>query len=149
MVLGHRSPAGPRSFQKSTDVIVLDESQQIKNRSSEVSKVVLSLQADCKISLSGAPIENSLSDLWMQMEFIDPATLGSFKDFKEKFLLPIEKRDDPSAKQRLFHRVRPFFLQNQGGSGARFAGIDRSGILFRNGSGSTKALRSHQVGRPQ
>ncbi len=92
-------------------VIVLDESQQIKNRASEISKVVLSLEADSKISLSGTPIENSLSDLWSQMEFINPATLGSFKYFKEKFLLPIEKRDDPAAKEQLFNRVRPFFLR--------------------------------------
>ena len=92
-------------------VMVLDESQQIKNRASEVSKVVLSLEASCKISLSGTPIENSLSDLWMQMEFINPATLGSFPYFREKFMVPIEKHDDPAAKQRLFSRVRPFFLR--------------------------------------
>ncbi|HNE28942.1 MAG TPA: DEAD/DEAH box helicase, partial [Saprospiraceae bacterium] len=92
-------------------VIVLDESQQIKNRASEVSKVVLSLRADCKISLSGTPIENSLSDLWTQMEFINPATLGSFSAFREQYIVPIEKRDDPVAKQRLFSRVRPFFLR--------------------------------------
>ncbi|MCB0529300.1 MAG: ATP-dependent helicase, partial [Saprospiraceae bacterium] len=48
--------------------IVLDESQQIKNRDSEVSKVVRSLQGEHKISLSGTPIENSLADLWTQME---------------------------------------------------------------------------------
>ncbi len=92
-------------------VMVLDESQQIKNRASEISKVVLSLSADCKISLSGTPIENSLSDLWTQMEFINPATLGSFKYFREKFMLPIEKHDDPAAKEQLFNRVRPFFMR--------------------------------------
>lgn len=92
-------------------VIVLDESQQIKNRASEVSKVVLSLEAGHKISLSGTPIENSLSDLWAQMEFINPATLGSFNEFREQFIMPIEKRDDAGARERLFKRVRPFFLR--------------------------------------
>lgn len=91
--------------------IVLDESQQIKNRESEVSKVILDLKADHKISLSGTPIENSLSDLWMQMEFINPDTLGSFRSFKEQFLIPIEKQNDERAQQRLFSRVRPFFLR--------------------------------------
>ncbi|MBL7828257.1 MAG: SNF2 helicase associated domain-containing protein [Saprospiraceae bacterium] len=92
-------------------VMVLDESQQIKNRASEVSKVVLSLKADNKVSLSGTPIENSLSDLWSQMEFINPATLGSFSEFRDQFLLPIEKRNEEAAKERLFKRVRPFFLR--------------------------------------
>ncbi|MCK6691821.1 MAG: SNF2-related protein, partial [Thermoanaerobaculia bacterium] len=92
-------------------VIVLDESQQIKNRESEVSKVVRALKGRYKISLSGTPIENSLADLWTQMEFINPDTLGSFQSFREQFLLPIEKANDESAKQRLFSRVRPFFLR--------------------------------------
>jgi non-specific serine/threonine protein kinase len=91
--------------------IVLDESQQIKNRESEVSKVVRALRGQNKISLSGTPIENSLADLWSQMEFINPDTLGTFKSFKEQFLLPIEKQDDEKARQRLFSRVRPFFLR--------------------------------------
>jgi superfamily II DNA or RNA helicase len=91
--------------------IVLDESQQIKNRSSEISKVVLSLQAENKISLSGTPIENSLSDLWTQMEFINPSTLGSYKQFREQFQIPIEKMGDARARQRLFSRVKPFFMR--------------------------------------
>ncbi|MBU6342996.1 MAG: DEAD/DEAH box helicase [Bacteroidetes bacterium] len=91
--------------------IILDESQQIKNRESEVSKVILNLKADNKISLSGTPIENSLSDLWMQMEFINPDTLGSFRSFKAQFLIPIEKQNDEQARQRLFNRVRPFFMR--------------------------------------
>jgi len=92
-------------------LIVLDESQQIKNRQSEVSKVVLSLAAPHKISLSGTPIENSLSDLWTQMEFINPAALGTFRAFKEQFLLPIEKGKDERAQERLFNRVRPYFMR--------------------------------------
>lgn len=91
--------------------IVLDESQQIKNRESEVSRVVRSLKGRHKISLSGTPIENSLADLWTQMEFINPDTLGSYKFFREQFQLPIEKQNDDRAKTRLFSRVKPFFLR--------------------------------------
>ena len=92
-------------------VIVLDESQQIKNRESEVSRVVRALRGCGKVSLSGTPIENSLADLWTQMEFINPDTLGSFHAFREQFLTPIEKQNDAVARQRLFARVRPFFLR--------------------------------------
>ena len=91
--------------------IILDESQQIKNHHSEVSRVVRELQGKHKISLSGTPIENSLADLWAQMEFINPATLGSFPEFKKQFLWPIEKQQDERAKARLFSLVRPFFLR--------------------------------------
>jgi SNF2-related domain/Helicase conserved C-terminal domain len=91
--------------------IILDESQQIKNRDSEISKVVRSLKAPHKISLSGTPIENSLADLWTQMEFINPATLGSYAHFREQFQVPIEKQGDQRAHEQLLARVRPFFLR--------------------------------------
>lgn len=93
------------------DMIVLDESQQIKNRESEISKVVRSLESAHKISLSGTPIENSLADLWTQMEFINPSILGSYTSFREQFQLPIERQGDQQAKTQLFSRVRPFFLR--------------------------------------
>jgi len=92
-------------------VMVLDESQYIKNRSSEISKVVRHLQGGYKISLSGTPIENSLADLWTQMEFINPDTLGSYAEFREQFQAPIEKKQDEGARRRLFERVQPFFLR--------------------------------------
>jgi non-specific serine/threonine protein kinase len=92
-------------------VIVLDESQHIKNSSSEISQVVRSLKGGFRVSLSGTPIENALSDLWTQMEFINPGTLGSYKSFKEQFQVPIEKKGDQVARIRLFDRVRPFFLR--------------------------------------
>ncbi len=91
--------------------IVLDESQQIKNRDSDISKVVRGLRGQHKISLSGTPIENSLSDLWTQMEFINPDTLGSYPTFREQFQTPIERQGDTGAKLRLFNRVQPFFLR--------------------------------------
>ncbi|MEM8584331.1 MAG: SNF2-related protein, partial [Bacteroidota bacterium] len=55
--------------------IVLDESQQIKNRQSKAFKALNSLNAAHRVSLSGTPIENSLSDLWSQMQFINPGLL--------------------------------------------------------------------------
>ncbi len=91
--------------------IVLDESQQIKNRESDISKVVRGLRGQHKISLSGTPIENSLADLWTQMEFINPATLGGYPAFREQFQTPIERQNDERAKARLFNRVQPFFLR--------------------------------------
>lgn len=93
------------------EAVILDESQQIKNRDSEASKVVRALKSTYRLSLSGTPIENSLADLWTQMEFINPDTLGSYTAFREHFQIPIEKQQNEKARQSLFNRVRPFFLR--------------------------------------
>ena len=97
--------------QQDYEYIVLDESQQIKNRESKVFKALNELTARHKISLSGTPIENSLSDLWSQMQFINPHLLGSFSFFKKEFLRPIEKMYNEEKKARLRSLVEPYLLR--------------------------------------
>lgn len=93
------------------EYIILDESQQIKNRQSKVFKAINELNAQHKISLSGTPIENALSDLWAQMQFLNPGLLGSYAFFKKTFQIPIEKTDDELKKEQLRKLVGPYLLR--------------------------------------
>ncbi len=93
------------------EYIILDESQQIKNKDSKIFKATNQLQGQHKISLSGTPIENSLSDLWSQMEFINPDLLGGFRFFKEEFIKPIEKLQDEDKKELLQKMIQPYLLR--------------------------------------
>ncbi len=93
------------------EYIVLDESQQIKNRQSKVFRGLNELQARHRISLSGTPIENSLSDLWSQMQFINPGLLRGYTFFKKAFITPIEQHDDPRKKEQLRQLVGPYLLR--------------------------------------
>ena len=91
--------------------VILDESQQIKNREGQLFRAVTQLNAAHKISLSGTPIENSLSDLWAQMQFINPDLLGGFTFFKREFIQPIERHGDAYRTQQLRELVQPFLLR--------------------------------------
>ncbi len=91
--------------------VVLDESQQIKNRQSKVFKALNELNANHRISLSGTPIENSLSDLWSQMQFINPGLLRNYAFFKKAFITPIEVHDDELKKKQLRQLVDPHLLR--------------------------------------
>ena len=93
------------------EYIILDESQQIKNRESKVFKALNSLTAKHKLSLSGTPIENSLSDLWSQMQFINEGLLGSFNFFRKEFIVPIERQQDEDQKDKLRKLVQPYLLR--------------------------------------
>lgn len=93
------------------EYIILDESQQIKNRESKVFKALNSLEARHKLSLSGTPIENSLSDLWSQMQFINEGLLGSYNFFRKEFILPIERQRDEDQKVKLRKLVQPYLLR--------------------------------------
>jgi non-specific serine/threonine protein kinase len=93
------------------EYIVLDESQQIKNRESKIFHAINHLRGKHKISLSGTPIENSLSDLWAQMQVINPDLLGAFNFFRNEFITPIEKYQDEVKKARLRNLVAPYLLR--------------------------------------
>jgi len=58
------------------DLVVLDESQRIKNRSSTTSEVVRSIRRSRNWALTGTPVENSAEDLVGIFEFLAPGFLS-------------------------------------------------------------------------
>ncbi|MBN1416807.1 MAG: hypothetical protein JW973_17045 [Bacteroidales bacterium] len=91
--------------------VALDESQVIKNPHSKTYKAVSRLQASHRIVLTGTPIENSLTDLWAQMNFLNPGLLGTFEFFRNEFVTPIEKEEDQHQKLTLQTIIKPFILR--------------------------------------
>jgi SNF2 family DNA or RNA helicase len=90
---------------------VLDESQYIKNPDSAICKSVVRLNSSHRIVLTGTPIENSLTDLWSQFNFINPGLLGNLSWFKENYAGKIGKEKDVEAEKRLSGLIRPFMLR--------------------------------------
>jgi superfamily II DNA or RNA helicase len=99
--------------------VVLDESQMIKNPGSKTYQAVVQLKADNRLVLSGTPIENSLSDLWAQFNFINPGLLGNLGFFQNEFQYPIEKLHDENKSDRLQQLIAPFILRRTKGQVAR------------------------------
>ena len=90
--------------------IILDESQNIKNNKSATAKAVKLLHSKSKFSLTGTPIENSLNDLWSQMDFANPGLLFNHTKFKNYFLNPIEKDLNDTKSIKLKELIEPFIL---------------------------------------
>ncbi|QOG02444.1 DEAD/DEAH box helicase [Flavobacterium sp. MDT1-60] len=91
--------------------LILDESQYIKNKNSKIFKAINKINTAHKIALSGTPIENSLEDLWSQMQFINPDILGTYAFFAENFKIPIEKKQDENSLAELKNLVQPYILR--------------------------------------
>lgn len=91
--------------------IILDESQYIKNHTSKTYQAVKQLNGTNKIVLTGTPIENSLKDLWTQLNYVNPGLLGSFSFFKENYINPIEKHNNEDVKTELKRIIAPFILR--------------------------------------
>ncbi len=91
--------------------VVLDEAQNIKNMQTLQSRAIRKLLGDHHIALTGTPVENRLSELWAIFDFIHKGYLGSFGRFNEEFILPIERDESESHKQKLRAKIQPFLLR--------------------------------------
>lgn len=93
--------------------IILDESQYIKNPASQIYKSVTRLKSDYKLVLTGTPVENSVTDLWAQLNFVNPGLLGSLSFFRNEFARPIEKEQNDETEIKLKKLISPFILRRK------------------------------------
>jgi len=93
------------------DTIILDESQNIKNINSKISKAVMLLESDHKFALSGTPIENSLFELYSLYRFINSGLFRTTADFKRDFAIPIQNDANEDIAKLLKAKITPFLLR--------------------------------------
>ena len=83
---------------------ILDEAQAIKNPQSDITQICLSLRANRYLTLTGTPLENSLSDLWSQVNFFNRNMLGTLSHFTS--------RCKQASYQKLYRQLlTPFLLR--------------------------------------
>ena len=92
-------------------MVILDESQYVKNTTSLAYKAVIQLASNHRMVLTGTPVENSLADLWAQFNFINEGLLGHFSAFKKDFIHKIVKEKSTSREQLLKKMIGPFMLR--------------------------------------
>lgn len=92
-------------------IIVFDESQSFKNRSSQLYQSVVRLQAYHRIALSGTPLENSLSDLWSLLNVLNPTLLGNHAVFQRSYINPISQNMQDKKSDILRTLIAPYFLK--------------------------------------
>ena len=93
------------------NILVLDESQNIKNINAQTTKSILLLQSKSRIALSGTPIENNLSELYSLFRFLNPTMFGTLNEFNNLYAIPIQKENDKEAMEELRKKIYPFILR--------------------------------------
>jgi non-specific serine/threonine protein kinase len=88
---------------------ILDEAQAIKNAGTRQARAAKEIEANCRIALTGTPVENRLSDLWSLFDFLNPGLLGNAKAFAS-FAKKMEAPPKPSY-QPLRSLVGPYILR--------------------------------------
>ena len=93
--------------------LILDEAQHIKNRATQNAIAAKRLRARQRIVLTGTPMENSVSDLWSIMDFLNPGYLGAHDVFRHLYEQPISRGglEAEAAQRRLRRKLQPFLMR--------------------------------------
>lgn len=101
-------------FKKYTfEIIVFDEVQMAKNRSSLTWLALAGLKGRFRLGLTGTPIENNLRELKSLFDLVLPGFFPSSHRFREQFILPIEVEGDRSRTELLKRLISPFILRRK------------------------------------
>lgn len=85
-------------------IVVTDEAHEYKTPNTKVAHAIKALQPDFHVACTGTPVENRLLDLWNVMDTLQPALLGTAKEFSEQYEADIARRasgEIQSLRERL------------------------------------------------
>jgi len=93
------------------DLAVFDEIQYLKNKTTKAHTALAKVRAQCKVGLTGTPIENHIGELKSLIDLVFPGYLGHDAQFKRYFSDPILKFGDARARDQVRDMTRPFTLR--------------------------------------
>ncbi len=99
--------------EKTFEVFVIDEAQNIKNPKTGLAKAVKSIGAKTKMALTGTPIENSIVELWSIFDFIMPGFLSSLVKFQERYKIKDFDEETNTLLANLKEQIKPFILRRK------------------------------------
>jgi superfamily II DNA or RNA helicase len=92
-------------------LLLLDEMQTLKNRTTSTYQSFTALQREVAFGLTGTPVENRLEELKALLDFVLPGLLPSDQIFHRLFVEPIVSGRAGGADERLRRMVDPFILR--------------------------------------
>lgn len=98
---------------KTFELVIIDEGQNIKNPKAGISQVLKSVNANIKIALTGTPIENSVLEIWSIFDFIMPGYLNSLSNFQKKYNIKDITDEKREALVLLSQLIKPFILRRK------------------------------------
>jgi len=131
----------PSLLNRQWDLLVLDEAQRLKNRSSALYKFVRELKCRFILGLSATPVQNSLDELYSIVNLIQPGRLGTIRSFRRKYVSKTNPRELLRGRQAPLKEVLvDVMIRNRRDTCDTKFPHRRVGIYYINPSTSEKRL---------
>ncbi|XP_073420051.1 DNA repair and recombination protein RAD54-like isoform X2 [Dendrobates tinctorius] len=83
--------------QGSVGLVICDEGHRLKNSENQTYQALSRLRTLRRVLISGTPIQNDLLEYFSLVHFVSAGILGTAKEFKKRFEIPILKGRDADA----------------------------------------------------
>ncbi len=96
------------------DLVVCDEGHVLKNLKSALNAAMNKIKTRRRIILTGTPLQNNLSEYYAMVNFVKPQLLGTFNEFKNRFVNPIQngQHSDSTERDVRVMKKRAFILND-------------------------------------
>src|SRR5690606_23843837 len=91
--------------------LIMDESQNVKNRNSKRFESLTQVNAQYRIAMTGTPIENGIQDIYSQMSLVNPGHFGSYRAFTKLYNVMAEDASAAETLARLEGLIHAFLLR--------------------------------------
>jgi SNF2 family DNA or RNA helicase len=96
------------------DMLIIDEAHKLKNNNTAAWKFVNSIQKKYCLMLTATPVQNNLKELYNLITLLKPGQLGSYRKFKQRFMLDLRTPKNPEELRKLLSSV---LIRNRRGEG--------------------------------
>lgn len=96
------------------DMLIIDEAHKLKNNNTTAWKFVNSIQKKYCLMLTATPVQNNLKELYNLITLLKPGQLGSYRKFKQRFMLDLRTPKNPEELRKLLSSV---LIRNRRGEG--------------------------------
>merc|ERR1719412_1150503 len=92
-------------FQKSLvdpgpNLVICDEGHVLKNTKSALNQAMNKVKTRRRVILTGTPLHNNLSEYFAMVDFVKPKLLGTYNEFRNRFVNPITNGQSSDSTER-------------------------------------------------
>ena len=82
------------------NLVICDEGHVLKNTKSALNQAMNKVKTRRRVILTGTPLQNNLSEYFAMVDFVKPKLLGTYNEFRNRFVNPITNGQSSDSTER-------------------------------------------------